>query len=109
MIPGEIDFESAVPIKPMIGLKHGELTEMKKLSEWLTQYSKLPVVFTALAIFAIFVILVLPAQPKIGVTEDFNPGYPDLAFWYSPDTLYGIADAYGVEGRGEYELLRHCC
>jgi hypothetical protein len=77
------------------------------LSDWLIRNSKPLVVFTALAIFAIFLILVLPAQPKIGVTEDFDPGYPDLAFWYSPEHLYGIAEAYGPEGRMAYVRMRY--
>lgn len=80
---------------------------MKRLSDWLLGKSKLPVVIVALVIFLFFVFLVLPAQPKIGVTEDSDPGYPDLAFWYSADHLYGIAEAYGVEGRGQYVRMRY--
>lgn len=82
-------------------------TGMRKFSDWLKQKSKPPVVIAALVIFVLFVLLVLPAQPKIGVTENFDPGYPDLSLWYSPDHLYGIAEAYGEEGRGEYIRMRY--
>lgn len=80
---------------------------MKGLSEWLIRKSKPIVAFTALVIFAVFIILVLPAQPKIGVTEDFDPGYPDMSFWYTPDHLYDIAEAYGIEGRAAYVRMRY--
>lgn len=80
---------------------------MRKLSDWLIRVSKPPVVIIALVTFALFVILILPAQPKIAVTEDFDPGYPDLAIWYSPGHLYGIAEAYGEEGRSEYVRMRY--
>ncbi len=99
--------DSIVGWIPVIGSTRGMDIEMKKLSDWLIRYSKPIVVFTTLAIFAIFLILVLPAQPKIGVTEDFDPGYPDLAFWYSPEHLYGIAEAYGPEGRMAYVRMRY--
>lgn len=83
------------------------VSEMRKLSDWLIRVSKPPLVIIALVIFALFLILVLPAQPKIGVTEDFDPGYPDMALWYSADHLYGIAEAYGVDGRAEYVRMRY--
>lgn len=80
---------------------------MIKLSEWLAGVSNRSVVLAGLVIFVLFVILVLPAQPKIGVTDDFDPGYPDLGFWYSPGHLYDIAEAYGPEGRMEYVKMRY--
>ena len=91
----------------MIVLARETETQMKKLSGWLTRISKPWLVIAVLVIFVLFLIFILPAQPKIGVTENHDPGYPDLAFWYSTSQLYDIAEIYGPEGRMAYVRMRY--
>ena len=67
---------------------------MMKFSDWLIRNSKGWIVTAALITFALFLIFILPAQPKIAVIGNSDPGYPDLAFWYSSDQLYGFLPKY---------------
>ncbi len=79
---------------------------MRILSNWLNRVSDGRVALAALLIFALFIAFVLPAQPEITSPDGTSAGSPDLSFWYSPDSLYEIAEAYGPTGRAQYIRAR---
>jgi len=72
------------------------------LSSWLHKISRTWVALLGLAIFTSFLLWVLPAQASAadGVRE--GVGSPDMSFLYVPESLYRIAEAYGLEGRAAY-------
>jgi hypothetical protein len=78
----------------------------KSLSEWLRQASSGGVALTALIIFLLFSVLVLPRQAENSEIDSQDVGTPDLSFYYSPDELYRMAEAYGEAGRGAYVRAR---
>ena len=79
---------------------------MKALSEWLYKVSSGKNVLISLVIFLAFTTLVLPGQSR-GATEfSGEAGTPDLTFFYTPDELYEMADAYGEAGRRAYIQAR---
>jgi hypothetical protein len=79
----------------------------KRISEGLVRISTGWVTLGVLAVFRAFAALVLPAQSaRAGSTSAADVGIPDLKLYYSPDRLYRMADAYGVEGRAEYIRVR---
>lgn len=79
---------------------------MTGLSIWVHEVSNGKVALVSLAIFLAFTALVLPGQAR-GATEiSGEAGTPDLSFFYTPDDLYEMAEAYGEEGRREYIRAR---
>ena len=77
---------------------------MKKLSLWFYQTSTGWVALAGLVIFILFTALVLPRQAAQSPGEDV--GTPDLSFFYTPQDLYEMAEAYGEAGRAEYIRVR---
>lgn len=58
-----------------------------------------------LAIFALFMIFVLPQQAQ--KAETYSGGIsPDTSYFYSADDLYQMAEDYGAEGRAAYIYAR---
>jgi hypothetical protein len=78
----------------------------RRLSEWLRQVSSGWVALSALAVFVLFMVLVLPNQAARGESETGDVGSPDTSFYYTPQDLYRIAEAYGPEGRRAYVRAR---
>lgn len=61
---------------------------------------------TALALFAVFTAVVLPAQAEAGAfyTSRYPP--PDTMIWYRPADLYAAAEAWEQAGRDAYVQAR---
>ena len=79
---------------------------LKNLSSRLSSLSSGKVVFAALALFALFMVLVLPAQAEVSNRELAGVSSPDMSFVYSADDIFGWADAYGEDGREAYVRVR---
>ena len=79
---------------------------MKKLSAWLYRISKGWVALFAVAIFFLFMFTVLPDQAAKAEAYAQGAGSPDTSFFYRPEALFEIAEAYGQEGREAYVRAR---
>jgi hypothetical protein len=79
---------------------------MTGLSDWLYKVSSGRVALISLAIFVAFTALVLPGQASSASEVSGEVGTPDLSFFYKPDDLYKMAQAYGEEGRDAYIQAR---
>ncbi len=73
---------------------------MKTLSHFFHNLSTGWATLAALVVFTLFVALVLPTQTPDAATKAI--GVPDLAFYYTSQDLYRMADAYGEGGRADY-------
>jgi hypothetical protein len=78
---------------------------VKRLSVWMHRISTGWVTLAALVVFLLFTALVLPTQSASSAGTE-GAGSPDLAFFYTPAELYGMAEAYGAEGRVAYVRAR---
>jgi hypothetical protein len=78
----------------------------KRISDWLHRISNGCIALFALGIFLLFSALVLPGQAARAETDTGNAGSPDTSFYYSTDDLYGMAKAYGEQGRRAYVRAR---
>lgn len=79
---------------------------LKRISSWLLQFSKGWVTLTALVIFLLFIILVLPGQSSQDLAVRGAAASPDLSFFYTADELHRMAEAYGAEGRETFIRTR---
>lgn len=79
---------------------------LKKTSQFLINISKSWVSLTALVIFLLFSILILPGQSAAAKIYSGEVGSPDLSFFYSADDIYKMADQYGPSGREAYVQAR---
>jgi hypothetical protein len=82
------------------------LNLMTRISQWLLRISSGKVALISLVIFLVFTALVLPDQASRADEVSAEAGTPDLSFFYTPDDLYRMAEAYGGEGRVEYIRAR---
>jgi hypothetical protein len=82
------------------------LNLMTRLSQWLLRVSNGKVALISLVIFLVFTALFLPDQASRADEVSAEAGTPDLSFFYTPDDLYRMAEAYGGEGRVEYIRAR---
>jgi ABC-type dipeptide/oligopeptide/nickel transport system permease component len=78
----------------------------RHVSESLRRLSSTWVTLVALVIFILFTALVLPRQAATAETYTRDAGSLDTSFFYSPDDLYRIAEAYGENGRRLYVRSR---
>jgi len=79
---------------------------MSTLSKWLYRISPGWVALFAAAIFFLFMFTVLPDQAAKAEVYARGAGSPDTAFFYLPQELYEIAEAYGEAGRQAYVRAR---
>ena len=80
---------------------------MRRLSDFLYRISTGWVSLVALLIFIVFTASVLPAQSRQAGEASQGAGTPDLSFtYYSAETLYKWAEAYGEAGRQAYVRAR---
>lgn len=79
---------------------------MTRLSQWLLRVSNGKVALFSLVIFLAFTALVLPGQASGASEFSGEAGTPDLSFFYTPDVLYQMAEAYGESGRAQYIRAR---
>lgn len=84
----------------------GDLVSLKKISGWLHQASKGWIALLSLVIFILFTVLVLPGQASKAQVESNSAGSPDLSFFYTPNDLNRMAEAYGEKGREAYIKAR---
>jgi hypothetical protein len=78
----------------------------RRLSIWLHRISTGWVTLAALAIFLLFGALVLPGQAARAEEATGTERSPDTSLFYTPAELYGMAEAYGPEGRSAYIRAR---
>jgi len=64
------------------------------------------VTLLATIVFILFTALVLPRQAAEAEAASGGAGSPDTSFWYTPDDLYQMAEAYGPAGRQAYVKAR---
>jgi len=64
------------------------------------------VTLLATIVFILFTALVLPRQATEAEIVSSGTGSPDTSFWYTPDDLYQITEAYGPAGRQAYVRAR---
>jgi len=79
---------------------------LRNLSDRLERVSSGWVVLIALVIFVLFAALVLPRQASSAESSTRGADSPDMSFFYSPRDLYGMAEAYGTQGRADYVRAR---
>jgi hypothetical protein len=78
----------------------------KSISDKMNQASTGLVAIIATIIFLLFMVFVLPGQSASAQTAGNHAGSPDTSFFYTPNDLYRMAEAYGPEGRQEYVRVR---
>jgi len=84
----------------------------QRISDGLHRFSTGWVALAALVIFLLFSALVLPRQATAdrryasAETGAGDVGSPDTSLYYSRDELYGMAEAYGAQGRAAYVRAR---
>ncbi len=77
-----------------------------KLSNKIISVSKGWVTLTAVILFLIFSVTVLPNQSAKAEIYSAEAGSPDLSLFYTTDELYRMADLYGMSGRRAYVQAR---
>ena len=76
------------------------------ISNWLYKVAHGWLVLMTLILFLGFSALVLPDQTEKAEVYSSGVGSPDTSLFYSPDTLYSMAEAYGQVGRDAYIRAR---
>lgn len=79
---------------------------MGRFSNWLVAQSKGWLVVLCVVIFVLFMIFVLPNQAAKADEYAQGMGSPDTSFYYSPEKLFEMAEAYGEKGRQAYVRAR---
>lgn len=79
---------------------------MGRLSDVLLRLSTGPVTLALLVFFLAFTAVVLPGQAHAAEGAASGAGSPDTSFFYTPQELYRMAEAYGSEGRQAYIRAR---
>ena len=59
-----------------------------------------------IAVFAFFIVVILPSQAAQSEEETGGGPSPDQSFFYTPSDLYDMAESYGEEGRAAYIRAR---
>ena len=78
----------------------------KRISDWLRRASTGWVALSALLVFLLFSVLVLPQQATKAEEETGSSDSPDTSFFYSASDLYRMAESYGEQGRQAYIRAR---
>jgi hypothetical protein len=78
----------------------------KKFSNWLYKTSTGWLALAGLIIFLVFTALALPAQSAEANEMSGEAGSPDTSFFYTPQDLYDMAEAYREQGRAAYIRAR---
>jgi hypothetical protein len=76
------------------------------LSGWLYRISSGQVTVLGIVVFLAFTAIVLPPQTVEARRYAGQAGSPDTAFFYTPEDLYRIAEAYKEAGRAAYVRAR---
>lgn len=79
---------------------------VRKLSESIIRISSGRITLAAVIVFLVFTAVILPRQSAQSESYAGEAGSPDQSFFYTPDELYQMAEAYGSEGRSSYIRAR---
>ena len=77
-----------------------------RLSSWIDRVSTGRVTLAALALFLLFMILVLPRQAASAQAAAGGAGSPDTSLLYTTQDLYRFAESYGETGIQAYVQAR---
>jgi hypothetical protein len=72
------------------------------MSDWIYRASKGWVVIFFLVVMALFMAFVLPNQAQEFLQTTGSSQSPDTSFFYTPDSLFQLAESYGPDGRQYY-------
>ncbi|MBN2108166.1 MAG: hypothetical protein JW832_12150 [Deltaproteobacteria bacterium] len=75
---------------------------MHALYKVLSRIATLPALIIACVVFVSFTSFVLPRQKAAVEMYTREAGSPGLVFFPKPETVYKMAEAYGVDGRSAY-------
>jgi hypothetical protein len=75
---------------------------MQRISQYFFSKSSFWVFLITMALFVMFMFVVLPSEASRSDEVLGSAPSPDTSFYYSKDNLYQIAEAYGQEGRLYY-------
>ncbi len=75
---------------------------MQSISEFFYRKTSISAVLLSLALFILFLWLVLPAEAERSDEVLGSTASPDTSFYYTKSELYQIAEDYGFEGRMFY-------
>ncbi|MDO9086752.1 MAG: hypothetical protein Q7U53_11145 [Anaerolineaceae bacterium] len=75
---------------------------MQRLSNYFYAKSSFLVFLISLALFVIFMILVLPSEAEKSANITGTGPSPDTSFYYTRSELYQMAEDFGLEGRLYY-------
>ncbi len=76
------------------------------LAECLIRLSKSWIALAALVVFLLFTAVVLPGQAAGSGERTGGARQPDTSLFYTPAELYGMAEAFGPDGRQAYIQAR---
>ena len=79
---------------------------MITISKWLQRISTNWVSISALVIFVIFLVAVLPGQATSAETQAQGGDSPDTSLVYTREKLYAMAEGHGESGRNAYISAR---
>jgi hypothetical protein len=79
---------------------------LNRVSSFFLRLSTGPVTIATLAIFLLFVSMVMPRQAAQAKIYTKEAGSPDMSFYYSVDDLNRMAESYGEAGRRAYVRAR---
>lgn len=83
-------------------LIHFIMNNMQSISEFFYRKTSISAVLLSLALFILFLWLVLPAEAERSDEDLGSTASPDTSFYYTKSELYQIAEDYGFEGRMFY-------
>jgi hypothetical protein len=86
----------------------------KKPSDWIHRVSNGWAALSALVVFLLFTLFVVPGRSSRAEADTGDSKSPDMSFYYTADDLYKMAEPYGEEGRQAYVRARFtfdltCC
>jgi hypothetical protein len=87
-------------------VRPGPLPLLDRYADGLARRVRWWVALAGLALFAAFIVLVLPAQAAAGTFYTSLAPAPDTQRWYAAEDLYTAAEAWGEAGRAAYVRAR---
>ncbi len=79
---------------------------LDRVAGWLAERVRWWMAVAGLALFVLFIAVVLPAQAAAGSFYTSLHPAPDTERWYAPEDLYTAAAAWGEAGRAAYVRAR---
>lgn len=79
----------------------------QRLSQFFYRVGNISTLVIALALFSVFIGIVLPAESEKSAEKTGSSRSPDTALFYQSEELYSIAEEYEAEGRTAYVKARY--